>query len=87
MTDKKWIAQSDSDGHWEVIEKGEESDLLVADLASEEDAYLIAAAPDLLEALLYYSEHCRGVQCNIEDTRSIFNDMAQAAIAKAEVTK
>ena len=91
MTNKKWIAQSDSDGYWEVIEKGEESDLLVADLASEEDALLIAAAPetaierDQLKAInaeLVYA--LKEYQLAHNDSEARLYDLAKAAIAKAE---
>ena len=94
MTDKKWTAQSDSDGYWEVIEKGEESDLLIADLASEEDALLIAAAPetaierDQLKAinaeLVYALKEYQLANPIHNDSEAQLYDLAKAAIAKAE---
>lgn len=94
MTNKKWIAQSDSDGYWEVLEKGEKSDLLVADLASEEDALLIAAAPetaierDQLKAinaeLVYALKEYQLVNPIHNDREAELYDLAKAAIAKAE---
>jgi len=96
MTNKKWTAQSDSDGYWEVIEKGEESDLLVADLASEEDALLIAAAPetaverDQLKAinaeLVYALEEYQLANPIHNDSEAELYDLAKAAIAKSKTS-
>jgi len=96
MTNKKWIAQPDSDGYWEVIEKGEESDLLVVDLASEEDALLIAAAPetaierDQLKAinaeLVYALEEYQLANPIHNDSEAELYDLAKAAIAKSKTS-
>lgn len=49
------------------------------DTQAEANARLIAAAPDLLEALLYWKNECSGAEPSI----SVFNQMVDAAIARA----
>ena len=48
-----WLYEGTRDDHFTVIRKGEIGRHYVAEVYSEADARLIAAAPDLLEALIH----------------------------------
>lgn len=79
-----WVAVARTNAHIE-IEAPNQLGYLAKKVAScsltnhEANARLIAAAPDLLAALLYWKNECSGQEPSI----SVFNQMVDAAIQKA----
>jgi hypothetical protein len=87
-----WV-EADSDIIRSVYEVNDEHDNTVADCGTNfANACLIAAAPDLLEALLYIREHfqdeLKAATINADPTSAIWTgiDKMNAAIAKANGT-
>ena len=86
-TPAPWSLEVRRGEKWDI---DSDSGILVAETYSPNDALLIAAAPDLLEALelivmeraWYRSERPEGY--NIEDRLNAWEETARAAIAKAK---
>lgn len=56
----------------------------IASLLTEADAHLIAAAPDLLEALRFVVKACESIDALPAGSTDAVRSAARAAIAKAE---
>ena len=84
-----WEAREDYDSTWWVVQSGPAQDLAIHDL-SEANARLIAAAPDMLEALkmiasrMFHTLKCAAkVEPESEEECDCDHIFASAAIAKA----
>jgi hypothetical protein len=81
-TPSPWTLQRKATNHQHLI--GPEPGL-IADIHRDEDAVLIAAAPDLLAALQQIADGCeRRLRKGHDDGDAASLDIARAAIAKAE---
>jgi hypothetical protein len=95
FTPGPWRAEQDALGHWAILWPHSTKRAVARKVYSEDDARLIAAAPDLYEALAAYRKAQRRMleqwsECDERARQNLWVDLhrcqlaADAALAKAE---